>query len=98
MRCAFERLPSHIIELMNFCTRSLPYTESGGTSRRLTHPLRGICVRSRFYFCAALGRLAPYFERPCLRFSTPAASSVRSEEHTSELQSRLHLVCRLLLE
>src|SRR2546422_6958566 len=25
-------------------------------------------------------------------------SSARSEEHTSELQSRLHLVCRLLLE
>src|SRR5687768_18007260 len=25
-------------------------------------------------------------------------SSTRSEEHTSELQSRLHLVCRLLLE
>src|SRR3989449_3950168 len=25
-------------------------------------------------------------------------SSSRSEEHTSELQSRLHLVCRLLLE
>src|SRR5687768_17754085 len=27
-----------------------------------------------------------------------ALSSARSEEHTSELQSRLHLVCRLLLE
>src|SRR2546422_6135888 len=27
-----------------------------------------------------------------------AAVSDRSEEHTSELQSRLHLVCRLLLE
>src|SRR2546429_5235485 len=26
------------------------------------------------------------------------AESRRSEEHTSELQSRLHLVCRLLLE
>src|SRR2546429_1023800 len=26
------------------------------------------------------------------------ASELRSEEHTSELQSRLHLVCRLLLE
>src|SRR2546429_1238430 len=26
------------------------------------------------------------------------ASESRSEEHTSELQSRLHLVCRLLLE
>src|SRR2546422_6042404 len=25
-------------------------------------------------------------------------TSCRSEEHTSELQSRLHLVCRLLLE
>src|SRR2546429_8738620 len=27
-----------------------------------------------------------------------AEHAVRSEEHTSELQSRLHLVCRLLLE
>src|SRR2546422_7600042 len=27
-----------------------------------------------------------------------SAARVRSEEHTSELQSRLHLVCRLLLE
>src|SRR2546422_6997154 len=26
------------------------------------------------------------------------AAGLRSEEHTSELQSRLHLVCRLLLE
>src|SRR2546422_4651899 len=29
---------------------------------------------------------------------TCAPSPSRSEEHTSELQSRLHLVCRLLLE
>src|SRR5205809_2367680 len=28
----------------------------------------------------------------------PVSSLSRSEEHTSELQSRLHLVCRLLLE
>src|SRR5687768_18108831 len=27
-----------------------------------------------------------------------ASRDARSEEHTSELQSRLHLVCRLLLE
>src|SRR2546422_2131279 len=27
-----------------------------------------------------------------------ADAELRSEEHTSELQSRLHLVCRLLLE
>src|SRR2546422_2987802 len=30
--------------------------------------------------------------------SPSAAAKWRSEEHTSELQSRLHLVCRLLLE
>src|SRR5205809_4538767 len=40
---------------------------------------------------------------PCRR-EEPGARAVRrfvrgrSEEHTSELQSRLHLVCRLLLE
>src|SRR5687768_18039653 len=34
----------------------------------------------------------------CVRQSTKACAAGRSEEHTSELQSRLHLVCRLLLE
>src|SRR2546429_6348924 len=32
------------------------------------------------------------------RFPPAPRRSMRSEEHTSELQSRLHLVCRLLLE
>src|SRR5689334_23731706 len=32
-------------------------------------------------------------DRVCLR-----GGSMRSEEHTSELQSQFHLVCRLLLE
>src|SRR5207253_10634074 len=32
------------------------------------------------------------------RFALPATREHRSEEHTSELQSRGHLVCRLLLE
>src|SRR2546429_7383888 len=32
------------------------------------------------------------------RSAAVVALCVRSEEHTSELQSRLHLVCRLLLE
>src|SRR2546422_5166789 len=49
--------------------------------------------------------------RPRTRTATPSgtkrsawsrrragATRTRSEEHTSELQSRLHLVCRLLLE
>src|SRR2546429_3194321 len=39
--------------------------------------------------------------RATMRGAVPEAVNVtndRSEEHTSELQSRLHLVCRLLLE
>src|SRR2546429_6095975 len=32
------------------------------------------------------------------QFFKPHEFETRSEEHTSELQSRLHLVCRLLLE
>src|SRR2546429_5971548 len=40
------------------------------------------------------------FPRESLRIRPPGgkAQRGRSEEHTSELQSRLHLVCRLLLE
>src|SRR2546429_5270255 len=37
-------------------------------------------------------------ERDPKRRAHAREAGVRSEEHTSELQSRLHLVCRLLLE
>src|SRR2546422_7048805 len=57
---------------------------------------------------AALNQLRAHVEaqieerRKALQASTEqtalAREHVRSEEHTSELQSRLHLVCRLLLE
>src|SRR2546422_8551476 len=43
-------------------------------------------------WCRRHTRTTRRFRRPC------AKRRVRSEEHTSELQSRLHLVCRLLLE
>src|SRR2546429_5448079 len=67
-----------------------PYT----TLFRSIRPATPICsclspngAASRFSSArrSTLRRLLP----PCAR---------RSEEHTSELQSRLHLVCRLLLE
>src|SRR2546429_3698571 len=39
------------------------------------------------------------YQRHCHRqLQTAGGVPQRSEEHTSELQSRLHLVCRLLLE
>src|SRR2546429_3358480 len=37
-------------------------------------------------------------EKPNAATRAESSASTRSEEHTSELQSRLHLVCRLLLE
>src|SRR5207249_8327261 len=37
-------------------------------------------------------------QKPTHRLSPYVRSGVRSEEHTSELQSRFDLVCRLLLE
>src|SRR5438045_5324361 len=42
----------------------------------------------------ACWRSAPQLRRPASR----ASDQARSEEHTSELQSLRHLVCRLLLE
>src|SRR5256884_5708912 len=43
-------------------------------------------------------KIAALAPMPRARVSTTVITSPRSEEHTSELQSRLHLVCRLLLE
>src|SRR5205814_539423 len=40
----------------------------------------------------------PFSRTTCLPSRAAAISRVRSEEHTSELQSLRHLVCRLLLE
>src|SRR2546429_8968065 len=39
-----------------------------------------------------------HFQNDLVAQRQVAARQPRSEEHTSELQSRLHLVCRLLLE
>src|SRR2546422_2065191 len=44
------------------------------------------------------GRRAAGLSPPLAVTADPISERRRSEEHTSELQSRLHLVCRLLLE
>src|SRR5206468_6371964 len=70
-----------------------PYTtlfRSDASSATLRHPCRTRWTRAR--------RVGP---RSCCRSDSPGsgpACSTRSEEHTSELQSRSDLVCRLLLE
>src|SRR3712207_6891421 len=40
----------------------------------------------------------PVLARDVVRYEGEPVALVRSEEHTSELQSRQYLVCRLLLE
>src|SRR2546429_6551330 len=52
----------------------------------------------RLAFDGSLFPLASGFHVRGGRHLQRRALSLRSEEHTSELQSRLHLVCRLLLE
>src|SRR2546422_3892887 len=63
-----------------------------------------LVLRSSMNACTSTLRAAPGLPR-CANAntgevvrSTSVAGPPRSEEHTSELQSRLHLVCRLLLE
>src|SRR2546429_4483223 len=58
-----------------------------------------LCVGEAFR-CRGVGKrlLGSLIERAAAAGMGAAFLEVRSEEHTSELQSRLHLVCRLLLE
>src|SRR2546429_3168724 len=56
----------------------------------------GVGARCGGWFANQWRTTLPLRLRPHQRLAP--SSSARSEEHTSELQSRLHLVCRLLLE
>src|SRR5689334_24021132 len=65
-----------------------PYTtlfRSRGAGQQLPDGVRGQVVR-------------PYPGQRATVSADRGAHRVRSEEHTSELQSQFHLVCRLLLE
>src|SRR2546429_6713479 len=47
---------------------------------------------------AAFGPSRILVQGPDSSLGPMIAATIRSEEHTSELQSRLHLVCRLMLD
>src|SRR5690606_40229734 len=88
-----------------------PYTplfRSSGTQQR-NPPLRWCGPRPRIFFDERVGRTSDdWFGRRALGCAvwgrgrrqalTRLGQAPRSEEHTSELQSRENLVCRLLLE
>src|SRR3712207_7735410 len=86
-----------------------PYT----TLFRSTSPVIGLVVETQCrYFepvtfpdtvhaglrVARLGRSSVRYEIGLFKNDAATAAAQRSEEHTSELQSRPYLVCRLLLE
>src|SRR5687768_17834424 len=72
---------------------------SGGWSAGMFCDMAAVCC----FWAIELANIKPTMNPsripmiPKSRFSLDI-DYVRSEEHTSELQSRLHLVCRLLLE
>src|SRR3712207_8755687 len=63
------------------------------TQLRINLPSSGFIVPCRY---SGLQRAWLYYKHP--KDDSPMWCSGRSEEHTSELQSRQYLVCRLLLE
>src|SRR5699024_12038336 len=97
--------PSHVSTLF-------PYTTLF-RSRQPRHPTLYSSPRSRFYrpgkwwhpecsiYCCPVFPARRQSVPACWRFAQRhrrRGFPVRSEEHTSELQSRFDLVCRLLLE
>src|SRR5207249_11561621 len=98
--------------LLFYCYAVFPYIHSFPT-RRSSDLLKsgltiveaptgsGLCVKVAGGGCSPIHRLcaAHASHRQC-HAATPrrGCKQVRSEEHTSELQSRFDLVCRLLLE
>src|SRR5699024_12854087 len=88
--------------LLSFCFTAPATTEIYTLS---LHDALPICSRKEFSKAtedaAALSSHCNFEKRPLFPFPGKfifGKAEVRSEEHTSELQSRFDLVCRLLLE
>src|SRR5687768_18070923 len=72
---------------------ALPISHAGGRGRGGARLAAGSGARR-----AGRRRRLHALARRAVGLADRLGAGVRSEEHTSELQSRLHLVCRLLLE
>src|SRR2546428_3124988 len=90
--------------------RSSTYRPAPVSNRRSSFLGGEAPIMAKRVYMVGLDRVGRDAETPRLRWNLTAASAparvagtlaavrFRSEEHTSELQSRSHLVCRLLLE
>src|SRR5690625_6115889 len=87
-----ERVPSDnadVLKSSNAAVRQMKKPAPDKRIRRARDEIAGNIV------------VCPIFKNACLIMcpkTAPNEPGKRSEEHTSELQSRGHLVCRLLLE
>src|SRR5207249_11813127 len=99
-----ESTASRLLSLLFFTTAST--TEIYSLSLHDALPIspelpdRGLCVNDVEHLPA---EMMPHAKHPYSRFEVveialKVSNGLRSEEHTSELQSRFDLVCRLLLE
>src|SRR5436305_7528306 len=102
-------MPRCLAYLLPFCFNDPATTEIYTLS---LHDALPICCRDGcstatrpcVSFLALIGASGPGASSSCVPAApawprkSPRSCSGRSEEHTSELQSRPHLVCRLLLE
>src|SRR5205814_6505215 len=94
---------STLVHLFSHCCPNPPPFHSFPTrrssdlsSRKIT---TGRCARARANSSATLRPDSPsHFSMRSLALTARKPAPIRSEEHTSELQSLRHLVCRLLLE
>src|SRR5699024_12602915 len=95
----FRRQSSSISTLFPYTTlfrsQVVTFDRSG---KSFTSNILNIAVEQDFNRVEIEGHAPDAFEQIMATFEGQLAPAIRSEEHTSELQSRFDLVCRLLLE
>src|SRR5690625_6021878 len=80
----------------NTVTRLWPVKAS--STSELTTPVASHCWANSFWACLPTTVVTTSATGITVSAISDSCQEMRSEEHTSELQSRGHLVCRLLLE
>src|SRR5690606_14580081 len=93
-------LGSTVATVLDTNTTLPPVSRSDGMTARTSSTLDKTCSwNNREYSSSGVSTADfPREAAPALPTTTDTGPCVRSEEHTSELQSREKLVCRLLLE
>src|SRR5699024_11583358 len=96
-----HRLPPHIPSFPTRRSSDLSSVAVGRHTGKNQHKLpESLSVCDIVWACRLPARVLGRFLDRCLTASSTACAPAisRSEEHTSELQSRFDIVCRLLLE